>query len=355
MTQSSPREVTVWFDAHVIETAAQPGPSALTMRISDVLAVTDQRLREGGSAAPRPWATGFSPLDSFLSGGVRPGELVLLAGPQGLGKTTMALQLCRHVLTQGCPVLYVSYEHDAVNLLERLLAAEAGERAGVDAVPLKEVRALLEGDGSAMSLSDKLASTPGGAEALSVVAVDLEHLHVLRGGVATDVAAITAAVAEVTAAEGSPPLVLVDYVQKVSVEPPVDDEEVRMARVAGALKDLALTREVPVVAITASDSAGIAAGSRLRTEHFRGASALAYEADVVLVLNEKYDVVARHHLMYGANNAERFRSYAVLTIEKNRGGMSRVDLQFRKRFEQARFERAGAMVEEQLVDERVFV
>ncbi|HEV7197108.1 MAG TPA: AAA family ATPase, partial [Pedococcus sp.] len=193
----------------MIETAAQPGPSALTMRVSDVLARTDQRLREGGSAAPRPWATGFSPLDSFLSGGVRPGELVLLAGPQGLGKTTMALQLCRHVLTQGCPVLYVSYEHDAVNLLERLLAAEAGERAGVDAVPLKEVRALLEGDGSATSLSDKLASTPGGAEALSVVAVDLEHLHVLRGGVATDVATITAAVAEVTAAEGSPPLVLV--------------------------------------------------------------------------------------------------------------------------------------------------
>lgn len=339
----------------MLETPVDQGEPALTIRISDVLAHTDQRLREGGSAAPRPWATGFTPLDSFLSGGVRPGELVLLAGPQGLGKTTMALQLSRHVVAQGCPVLYVSYEHDPVNLLERLLAAEAGERAGVDAVPLKEVRALLEGDGSAASLSDKLASTPGGAEALSVIAVDLEHLHMLRAGVATDVPAITAAVVAVTEAEGTPPLVVVDYVQKVAVDTPSDDEEARMGRVAGALKDLALSREVPVLAVTASDSAGIAAGSRLRTEHFRGASALAYEADVVLVLNEKYDVVARHHLMYGANNADRFRAYAVLTIEKNRGGMARVDLQFRKRFEQARYERAGAMVEEQLVDERVFV
>ena len=128
-----------------------------------------------------------------------------------------------------------------------------------------------------------------------------------------------------------------------------------MAFVAGSLKDLALSRGVPVFAITASDAAGIAAGKRLRTENLRGASALAYEADVVLVLNEKYDVVARHHLMYGATNAERFRAYAVLSIEKNRGGMARVDMEFRKRFEQARFERTGTMVEEQLVDERVFV
>lgn len=128
-----------------------------------------------------------------------------------------------------------------------------------------------------------------------------------------------------------------------------------MARVAGALKDLALRLTVPVLAVTASDATGITAGTRLRTEHFRGASALAYEADVVLVLNEKYDVVARHHLVYGGANAERFRSYAVLTIEKNRGGMARVDLQLRKRFEQARFEREASLVEEQLVDERVFV
>lgn len=343
----------LWFDTHVIETAG-PSAAASPVRLADVLAHTDRALREGGSPAPRPWATGFTPLDSLLSGGFRPGELVLLAGPQGLGKTTMALQLARHVLTQGCPVLYVSYEHDALNLLERLLAAEAGERAGVDAVPLKEVRSLLEGDGSAQSLSDKLAATPGGAEAVAAVAVDVEHLHVLRAGMATDVPAIAEALAAVTATEGTAPLLVVDYVQKVAVPLDTPDEEARMARVAGALKDLALTRQVPVLAITASDSAGIAAGSRLRTEHFRGASALAYEADVVLVLNEKYDVVARHHLMYGANNADRFRAYAVLTIEKNRGGMSRVDLQFRKRFEQARYERAGSVVEEQLVDERVF-
>jgi hypothetical protein len=32
-------------------------------RLSDVLASTDTRLREGDAATMRPWATGFDPLD----------------------------------------------------------------------------------------------------------------------------------------------------------------------------------------------------------------------------------------------------------------------------------------------------
>ena len=323
-------------------------------RLSDVLTATDARLRQGEAGALRPWPTGFEPLDGILSGGVRPGELTLLGGPQGLGKTTFALQVGRQVLRQGSPVLYVSYEHDAVNLLERLLTAEAGERAGRDAVPLRDVRALIEGDGSAASLSDKLAETPGGADALATITGDLARMHVLRGGVDTSVADIESAVADVARDGGGQPLIVVDYVQKVATEGAEVDEEQRMARVAGQLKDLALTVGAPVLAVSASDSVGISEGTRLRTQHLRGASALAYEADCVLVLNEKFDVVARHHLVYGSANADRFRNWAVLSVEKNRGGVSAVDLEFLKRFDQARFERTGQLVAEQLVDARVF-
>ncbi len=329
-------------------------PNFRLSRLSDVLAATDSRLRQGEAATMRPWATGFDPLDGFLSGGLRPGELTLLGGPQGLGKTTFALQVARHVLAAGHPVLYVSYEHDAVNILERLLAAEAGERAGRDAVPLKSVRALVEGDGTAASLSDKLAETPGGAEALAAITADLDRLHVLRGGVNTSIPDIAAAAATIAAREVRHPLVVIDYVQKVAVDVGAYEEEIRMARVSGELKDLALTAGAPVFAISASDSVGITDGRRLRTQHLRGASALAYEADAVLVLNEKFDVVARHHLVYGSSNAERFRNYAVLSIEKNRGGMAGVDMEFRKRFDQARYERKGQLVAEQLVDSRVF-
>lgn len=336
----------VWKDASVSD--------AMT-RLGDVLRSTDATLRTGGSAAPSPWATGFSPLDQFLGGGVRPGELVLLGGPQGLGKTTFVLQVAREVMRRGHPVLYVSYEHDATTVLERLLALEAGESAGYDAPDLRELRGLLESaDGDTAPLLDRLARRPGGAEAVVAVQEYADRLEVLRAGGSTDVSAIVGAVASTTLLHDAPPLVIVDYVQKVADRSELGEDE-RMVSVVGALKDLALDAGVPVIVVAASDSDGIATGRRMRIQHLRGASALAYEADVILLLNEKYDVVARHHLVYGAANVDRFKAYAVLTIEKNRGGLDKVDMEFRKRFDQARFERDGKVVEEQLVDERLYV
>jgi hypothetical protein len=93
----------------------------------------------------------------------------------------------------------------------------------------------------------------------------------------------------------------------------------------------------------------------LRVHELRGTSALAYEPDVVLIINDKYDAVARHHLVYGVGAAERFRDWVVLSIEKNRGGSDRIDLEFRKQFAHARFDPEGQMVAEQLADERIHV
>jgi replicative DNA helicase len=132
-------------------------------------------------------------------------------------------------------------------------------------------------------------------------------------------------------------------------------EEDRITAVVEGLKDLSLERDVPVLAVVAADRAGIEMGKRMRVHNMRGSSSLAYEADVVLIMNEKYDVVARHHLVYNTSNAERFREWAVVTIEKNRSGRDKVDLEFRKRFEQGRFESEGGMVVEQLIDERMYV
>jgi len=44
-----------------------------------------------------------------------------------------------------------------------------------------------------------------------------------------------------------------------------------------------------------------------------------------------------------------------MTIEKNRNGVDKVDLEFRKRFDQGRFDTGGGYVAEQLNDERIFV
>jgi len=71
-------------------------------------------------------------------------------------------------------------------------------------------------------------------------------------------------------------------------------------------------------------------------------------------LNHKFDVVARHHLMFNTVNAEQFHHWVVMSIEKNRNGVDNVDLEFRKRFENCRFDTDGGRVEEELVDDRIF-
>lgn len=324
--------------------------------MADVLAATDESLNRGVSAAARVTATGFPPLDTYLGGGLRAGELCLLGGPQGLGKTTMALQMARNAVRAGSSAVYISFEHDAATMLERLVALEAGEQLGVEGLPLRRVREAMEATGQSASLADRLSTAPGGADAVAAVRGYADRLLLHRAlGSRTDLAEIAAVVIEATRLSGQPPIVVVDYLQKVYVDAPEAHEDERAAVVVQGLKDLALELAVPVLAVVAADKAGIQAGRRLRVHHLRGTSALAYEADVVLVLNDKFDVVARHHLVYDVTNAERFRDYVVMTIEKNRSGLDKIDLEFRKRFEQSRFEVDGHDVAEQLVDERVFV
>jgi replicative DNA helicase len=323
--------------------------------LSRVLDRADHRVR-AGCPASRVWPTGFGVLDDALDGGFRSGELALLGGPQGLGKTTWALQVARHTVRLGRPAVVLSFEHDLQSLLVRLVALEAGQLGGIIAPSVKRIRASFEAaDGRIGSLTDRLADTECGVDALEVVAEYGDRLLLHRAtGTSTGLTAVAEAVAQVRERTGESPLVVVDYLQKVHVEGPADEHE-RTRIVAEGLKDLALDHDVPVLAVVAMDKEALVSGKRLRVGNMRGSSALAYEADTVLLLNEKFDVVARHHLVYSMGNVETFRNWAVLSVEKNRNGRAGVDLEFLKRFEQCRFEAKGRVVSEQLVDDRVFV
>ncbi len=326
--------------------------------LDEVLDTADASLTKGESAAGKAWPTGFSPLDAYLSGGVRSGELVLVGGPQGFGKTTWVLQVLRNIVAGGDHGVYFSYEHDEYTILERLLALEAGLLYGSEAVGLRRIRSALEAvDGRGeLALDARLANTNGGQEALQAVRQYSKRLFFARAnGSTTDLREIAARAEQIKEVTGHAPVVVVDYLQKVPVPDGPSAEEERITIVAEGLKDLALRLQCPIIAIVAAEREGLVSGKRLRVNNLRGSSALAYEPDVILLMNDKYDVVARHHLVFDVGNAERFRSWAVMTIEKNRSGLDKIDLEFQKHFEQGRFDTKGNVVSEQLVDERVFV
>ena len=69
--------------------------------------------------------TGLAALDR-LTGGLRGGKMVVLGARPGVGKTALALQMAVHAARHTGPVLLVSMEMDAAEIVSRMVAAESG-------------------------------------------------------------------------------------------------------------------------------------------------------------------------------------------------------------------------------------
>jgi replicative DNA helicase len=315
--------------------------------VGDLIRVADEAMRAGNTRT-RSLALGLPVLDAHIGKGLVPGDLAVVAGAQGVGKTTFALQIARNVAAAGSPVTYVCYEHDAHQLLERLLVMEAHLAPGSDAPTLHEAHEHLSRPGPE-SLADRVAGLGGMTDALERVAAYGDRLHIVsaRGDV-TGIADLRVAAAW----HDRPGLVVVDYLQKVHAD--FRDEDDRVAHVATALKDFALETGQAVLAVSALELAGLEA-KRIRARHLKGSVTLAYEADVILVLQHKYDVVARDKLVYDLTRAEEMHHWLVVSVEKNRHGEDRLDLTFRKRLAHGHFDPHGHIETDPLVDERLHI
>ena len=68
--------------------------------------------------------TGILDFDE-TTGGLFPGELVILAARTGVGKTSLACQISEHVAGHGRPVYFASLEMSAVELVRRMACSRA--------------------------------------------------------------------------------------------------------------------------------------------------------------------------------------------------------------------------------------
>jgi replicative DNA helicase len=260
--------------------------------LADAAARRLQREATGSAVLGVP--TGLAQLDSLL-GGLNDG-LHLLAGPPGMGKTTLALQIAA-AATRDVPVVIVTFEHAPANLTLKLL----GARAGVN--PRDVQRGYAD-----------LAKLRAAAEAWQPVA---ERLAVVEGSSQLTVAQVRAqARRALRQHQAERCLVIVDYLQlwaKVAEDLRGNfSVRERVDMLGGLLRERALRLRSPVLALASQNRSAGNYGNGKGTaalDSLKESGDLEYAADVVLFLTEAQERQA----MPPARAVE-------LTVAKNRHG-----------------------------------
>ncbi len=114
-----------------ISEAAEPRRPQL---IRDVLIRAVTAIERRGTGQDGGMHTGFPALDALLSGGFRRGNLVIVAGRPGMGKTAFAGGIALNAAAAGVPTLFLSMEMADTELADRMIAV-AGR------VPLDDILA----------------------------------------------------------------------------------------------------------------------------------------------------------------------------------------------------------------------
>ncbi|WP_226358751.1 replicative DNA helicase [Pseudonocardia sp. ICBG601] len=247
-------------------------------------------LQSGWAAPGLP--SGFLDLDR-VTGGWKPGQLVVIAGRPGLGKSTVALDMVRAAsVRHGKTSMVFSLEMSESELRDRIISAEAKVR-----------------------LADM--KTPYALEARDYERIHAAAERITGSGVlviddtaTTTVTQIRAKARRVKARYGLD-LIVVDYLQLMSSGARAENRQVEVSDFSRQLKILAKDLDVPVIALSQLNR-----GPEQRIDKrpllsdLRESGALEQDADIVILLHrpEVYD-----------SDSDR-AGEADLILAKHRGG-----------------------------------
>ncbi|HET7622614.1 MAG TPA: DnaB-like helicase C-terminal domain-containing protein [Gemmatimonadaceae bacterium] len=271
--------------------------SPLTLLLTRVDAVVD------GAAPPDGIPTGYPSLDKLLGGGPRLGDLVVLGGDVGSGKSALALSIALRARLAGHKVELITSESDIPRLLERALAMEG--RAPIDNIRQGVLDEAMRASLGSAAL--RMRDAVPGISRISAVHED---------GGPRDLAE------RVLALKGEGEVVIIDSLQGVPTGAKPQDEE--LAETVRLLKSAALDARV-VVLLTAQLPAltRFHPDNRPVLDDFGALGAVKQHADIVLALS-------REELYSSAPGQEGATDLIVL---KNRNGPTAyVDLYFYKQW-----------------------
>jgi replicative DNA helicase len=336
--------------------------------LSQVLREADRMVVQGELDEYLPIPTGFDQIDRLIGGGLRRTELVLLGGAQGIGKTITALQMARNLsLNEATYSFYISYEHSEIHLLNRLICQESIDPASDNVsggirlkdlhniVVSKRAREWVRKDGN-IGLYQILSQHPKTAKAMETISRYADRLILMKASPAvTTLNSIREMARQIVEATSGKLVLFIDYLQKIAIYPErAVDENDKVTIIVEGLKDIAMTYNIPVVAIVAADREGLRS-RRMHLYHLRGSSALDYECDIAIIMNNKFHILSKDHVSFNPYKSESYRDWVVFTLEKNRAGRAMIDVEFRMNPQHFCFNPKGNLVEQKLIDEKILV
>lgn len=232
---------------------------------ADVMESLQSRLTDqlAGVWDERVLPTRLSDLDRQLAGGFRPGELIILGGRPGSGKTALLLQIAHNVSRRGAPALVFSGEMSMGSLVDRGLSETTG-------LPLNIVRSrqLTQPQFTTlMQAAERMASMPLGIDDTS--------------GLTTAQMLVRAQRFQRQHGLG---LVVFDYLE-LAGDIHKQGETQRLSAISRGLKHIARTLDVPVLALSQlSRNVEQRTPPIPRMSDLRQSGGIEADADIVMLL-----------------------------------------------------------------------
>lgn len=265
-------------------------------------------------------STGFPDLDK-VTGGLQQGNLVILAGRPGMGKTALGVGIAHAVAKRGAPVVFYSLEMSRVELTRRVLGAKAGVPPSAIATGRVD--------------SEQIASVERAERELHTLSLIIDE----SGGLTIPQ---LAAKARHWRRKGQLDLLVVDYLGLMRGTQSFGSSTNRtqeVTEITNGLKTIAKELNVPVLALSQINRAAEnRENKRPMLADLRDSGSIEQDADVVLFCyREEYYVAQRKPPIADSERyadwsaeLEKCAGLAEVTIAKNRHGPSdhRVDLRF---------------------------
>lgn len=228
--------------------------------IRDVLVRAVAAIERRGEGQDSAMATGFPAVDAKLSGGFRRGNLIIVAGRPGMGKTAFAGCMALHAALTGVPTLFLSMEMADTELADRMIAI-AGR------VPLDDILAgNMEGEAG-----DRILAGTARLHELPLIIDE-------QGGLSLfDIATKARSVRR----QHGLGLIVVDYLQLASGDGKNRNSELEV--ITRGLKALAKELQIPVIALSQlSRKCEERTNRRPIPSDLRESGAIEQDADIIM-------------------------------------------------------------------------